>query len=154
MSWSLSRSQRFNFVGVQMRLVLYLWLLPLLLTPSARAQEPIDVTLVRLVATPEKFDGKLIRVIGFLRLEFEGNVLYIHQEDYEKAILGNGVWVDVNPLISKQKAKLDLNYVLVEGVFSSTNKGHMDMWSGAISQVRRAELWIPARNASSGAPSK
>jgi hypothetical protein len=49
------------------------------------------------------FDGKLVRVIGFLRLEFEGNVLYLHREDYIHSILGNGVWVDVGPLVAKQR---------------------------------------------------
>ena len=57
---------------------------------------------------PEKFDAKLIRVIGFLRLEFEGNVLYLHREDYENAILGDGIWVDATPAIMKQKATLNM----------------------------------------------
>jgi hypothetical protein len=44
------------------------------------------VSLVRLMATPEKYDGKAVQVVGFLRLEFEGNGLYLHQEDYEHGI--------------------------------------------------------------------
>jgi hypothetical protein len=106
-----------------------------------QAQEPTDVTLVRLIANPEKFDGKLIRVIGFLRLEFEGNVLYLHHEDYENAILGDGIWVDVTPVVAKQSATLNMNYVLLEGIFSAGERGHMGMWSGTIKQVRRAQLW-------------
>ena len=89
-----------------------------------KAAEPDDVTLVRLIANPEKFDGKLIRVIGFLRLEFEGNVLYLHREDYDHAILGNGIWVDVTPEMMKQNESLNLSYVLLEGIFSSSDKGH------------------------------
>ena len=112
-----------------------------LLVASVQAQEPTEVTLVQLIANPEKFDGKLIRVIGFLRLEFEGNVLYLHREDYENAILGNGIWVDVTPAIMKQYATLNMSYVLLEGIFSARDKGHMGMWSGSIRQVRRAQLW-------------
>lgn len=105
-------------------------------------QEPTDVTLVQLIANPEKFDGRLIRVIGFLRLAFEGNVLYLHREDYENAILGNGIWVEVTPAITTQSATLNVHYVLLEGVFSSRNRGHMSMWSGAIKQIGRAEPWV------------
>ena len=126
-----------------------------ILVPPMKAQEPADVTLVQLIANPDRFDGKLIRVIGFLRLEFEGDVLYLHREDYENAILGNGIWVSVTPAVAKQKATLNMNYVLLEGVFSSGDRGHMGMWSGAIKQIRRAELWAHAkRSAGANKPPK
>lgn len=105
------------------------------------AAEPENVTLVQLIADPQKFDGKLIRVIGFLRLEFEGDVLYLHREDYEHAILGDGIWVDATPEIAKQKQTLNTHYVLLEGVFDSKDRGHMGMWSGRLTKIRRAELW-------------
>jgi hypothetical protein len=82
-----------------------------------QAKEPLDVTLVQLIANPEKFDGKLIRVIGFLRPKFEGNVLYLHREDYEYGILGDGIWVDVTPEITKQSKTLNMHCVLLEGIF-------------------------------------
>ena len=106
-----------------------------------KAEEPVDVTMVQLIANPEKFDGKLVRVIGFLRLEFEGNVLYLHREDYENAILGDGIWVDITPEITKQSKTLNLHYVLLVGVFNSSDRGHMRMWSGTIKKIRRAERW-------------
>ena len=124
-----------------MKLIALACVMTALLVAPIQAQEPTDVTLVRLIASPEKFDGKLIRVIGFLRLEFEGNVLYLHREDYENAILGDGIWVDVTPVVTKQSATLNMNYVLLEGVFSAGERGHMGMWSGTIKQVRRAQLW-------------
>jgi hypothetical protein len=120
-------------------------LLTALLATPITAEQPVNVTLVRLIANPEKFDGKLIRVIGFLRLEFEGNVLYLHREDYEFAILGDGIWVDITPEMTKQSKTLNMNYVLLEGIFSSRERGHMSMWSGTIKQIRRAELWHTRR---------
>jgi hypothetical protein len=128
-----------------MKLIALACAMTALLVAPIQAQEPTDVTLVRLIANPEKFDGKLIRVIGFLRLEFEGNVLYLHREDYENAILGDGIWVDVTSVITKQSATLNMNYVLLEGVFSADERGHMGMWSGTIKQVRRAQLWRPVK---------
>ena len=103
-----------------------------------RTAEPTDVTLIQLIANPDKFDGKLVRVIGFLRLDFEGTVLYLHREDYEND-LRNGIWVDATLDLWKQEKTLNSNYVLVEGVFSSSFRGHMDMWCGSVSNIRRAE---------------
>ena len=105
------------------------------------AAEVTNVTLVQLIADPQKFGGKLIRVIGFLRLEFEGDVLYLHREDYEHAILGNGVWVDATLEIRKQNETLNLHYFLLEGVFDSMWRGHQGTWSGSLTKIRRAELW-------------
>jgi hypothetical protein len=118
-----------------------IFLAALLVVVPIKAQQPANVTLVQLITTPERFDGKLVRVIGFLRLEFEGNVLYLHREDYEHSILGNGIWVDVTPEMAKQRKTLNMNYVLIEGVFSVTERGHLDAWSGSIKQIQRAEVW-------------
>jgi len=113
---------------------------------STQAQEPTDVTLVQLIANPEKFDGRMIKVIGFFRFAFEGTVLYLHRQDYENAILGNGIWVDVTPGMVKQcVTTLHMNYAIFEGVFSARQRGHMNIWSGTIKQVRRAELWQSAK---------
>ena len=45
-------------------------------------QYAIDVSMVQLLATPEKYDGKLVRVIGVGNLEFEGNYLSLNKEDH------------------------------------------------------------------------
>ena len=127
-----------------MKTYILICLATILLATPVVAQQPTNVTLVQLIANPEKYDKQLIRVIGFLRLEFEGNVLYLHREDYENAILGDGIWVDVTPEIHKQSNTLDKQYVLLEGVFFSGDHGHMGMWSGAIKQIKRAQRWKPA----------
>lgn len=72
------------------------------LAAPVSAAEPTNVSMVQLIANPEKFDGKLIRIIGFLRLEFEGDALYLHREDYENGIMGDAIWVDVNSEITRQ----------------------------------------------------
>jgi hypothetical protein len=124
-----------------MKPIAFVCLATILLAVPLAAQQPTNVTIVQLIATPEKFDGKLIRVIGFLRLEFEGDVLYLHREDYENAILGDGIWVDATAEMNKQSATLNMHYVLLEGIFSSREHGHMGMWSGTIKQIRRAQQW-------------
>ena len=56
--------------------------------------EPLDVSMIQLIARPIDFDGEYVRVIGFYRHEFEGNALYLHREDYEQGLTSNGVWMN------------------------------------------------------------
>jgi hypothetical protein len=107
---------------------------------------PSIVSMVQLIATPEKFDGKVVLVVGFLRLEFEGNCLYLHKEDYEHSITKNGLWVVRNPVINAKSEALNMHYVLVLGTFNATNKGHMDLSSGSLTDIRAASLWPPAQH--------
>src|SRR5947208_9935806 len=51
--------------------------------------EPLYVSMLQLISTPEKFDGKLVSVIGYLRFELHGNLLFVHREDEENGILSN-----------------------------------------------------------------
>jgi hypothetical protein len=121
------------------------FLFTLLVVPS-KADQPLDVSMIQLLANPEKFDGKHIRIIGFLRIEFEGNALYFHREDYQIGLLKNAIWVDVTPEMEKQSSKLNMQYVLLEGIFSASEKGHMDAFSGSIGHINRAMPWPSRRN--------
>ena len=49
------------------------------------------VSLVQLIASPAEYDGNVVAVIGFLRLEFEGNELYLGRDDYRYAVTKNGL---------------------------------------------------------------
>ena len=51
-----------------------------------------DASIVELIATPEMFDGKRVRTVGFVHLEFEGNGLYLHKEDWTHSLYRNGLW--------------------------------------------------------------
>jgi hypothetical protein len=106
-----------------------------------KAQEPKNVSMVQLIADPSKFDGDEIRVIGYLRLDFEGEVLYLHKEDYEQSIVGNGIWIDITPSQLQNWSKRGGGYAIAEGRFSASNKGHMGMWSGALKNVTRLDPW-------------
>ena len=105
------------------------------------AAEPLDVSLVRLIANPKDYDGKVVRVIGFMRLEFEGDGIYLHQDDYQHSIYKNGLWIGASEDMHKRKAELDQKYVLVEGTFNAKMTGHMGLWSGSIQKITRCQVW-------------
>ena len=56
------------------------------------------------------------------------------------------MWIDVNPLFGKQEATLNMNYVLVEGIFDADEGGHMGLWSGSITKIQRTVLWSEIKN--------
>lgn len=113
-------------------------------TAMATAQPPHelhDVSLIRLIANPEAFDGTRVRVIAFLHLEFEGDALYVSRADSENYVTKNGVWIDVPDPVRKDALQYSDRYVLVEGVFSAKHHGHMGLFSGALSKTSHVEVW-------------
>lgn len=126
-------------------LVIGLCLVACALAGAALAQQPADVSMVQLIANPSAFNGKLIRVTGFLRLEFEGNELYLHKDDYIHSVYKNGLWLELSRDESAKNMRLDQNYVTVIGVFDSRDQGHNGLASGAIVKIQHIEL-SPRRN--------
>lgn len=116
-------------------------LAPLLFGAGKVNQSALDISLIQLVASPEKSTGKVVRTIGFLHVEFEGNAIYVHREDYEKRLSKNSLWIDASPEMMTEMKKMSDHYVLIEGVFAPGDRGHMDMNSGAIVKITRAEIW-------------
>ena len=107
--------------------------------PPVSASEPKDVSLVQLIANSAEWHGKLVRVDGYCRLEFEETVLYLHEEDSEHLITRNGVWLRLGWPIPEKYRDVGDGYVLVEGVFDADQAGHMGMFSGEIKDVRRIQ---------------
>ena len=106
------------------------------------AAEPLSVSLIQLIANPKDYDGKVVRVIGFVKLEFEGNAIYLHQDDYKHNITKNGLWIDVTDDIRKKQKDYDQKYVLLEGTFNAKETGHMGLWSGSIQKISRFQVSI------------
>ncbi|HJQ19130.1 MAG TPA: hypothetical protein VJ867_02205 [Gemmatimonadaceae bacterium] len=102
-------------------------------------------SLIELIARPEPFDGKPVRVIGFVNFEFEGNAIYVSRSDWENHIASNGLWIDPPTGYESDSASSrktpNQQYVIVEGTFRGAQRGHMGMWSGAIEKVTRLEAW-------------
>src|SRR5882762_70162 len=112
------------------------------ISPARAGDMPEDVSIIQLIATPEKFDRKFVRLIGFLCIAFEGDSIYLHREDFEKGIPRNGLRVDIP---EKHDPKLSMHYVLIEGTFDANDHGHMGMFGGAIRKISRMTAWPPKK---------
>ena len=104
-----------------------------------------DVSLLQLIATPERFDGKLVRVKGYCRLAFEGTALYLHQQDYEHGMPENSVWLEISRSEREGRKALQDKYVIVEARFGASERGHFGMFSGSLKEIARLELWSDPR---------
>lgn len=105
----------------------------------------LDVSIINLISNPKKFNGKHIRLEGILEWEFESHSVYLTRDDYNYGITKNAIWLDTNEEEFFEKSddlnKMNGKYVIIEGVFNSGENGHFDMYSGAIENVTRMELW-------------
>jgi hypothetical protein len=80
--------------------------------------------------------------IGFLRIEFEGNAIYLHQEDFQYSIYQNAVWIDIPSDMTKQEQQsVNMQYVICAGRFQGSRHGHMGAFSGEVTEVTRLESW-------------
>lgn len=107
---------------------------------SSASPGPVDLGMVALLAAPEKYESKVVRVIGFLCIEFEGDALYLHEEDYRYGLTKDSFALRLTDSQRKQFKNLNLKYVLIEGTVYA-NGPELDMWSGAIGNIVRFEAW-------------
>ena len=108
-------------------------------------QKVESISLMQLIVNPEKHHGKLVRVIGTSRIEFEGNSIWFTKEHDKHRIYKNAPWIDpdyqVLQATPQQLEKFNGKYILMEGVCNKDDRGHMGMNSGTLKDVTRFQLW-------------
>lgn len=102
-----------------------------------------NIPLIRLIANPEKYQGKTIQIRGYLNLEFEGNAIYFHEEDYVRSLTENSLWVEFSKDITEKKNINDYSkkYVIIVGTFEMNSRGHMGIFGGTIKNITRLDYW-------------
>jgi hypothetical protein len=94
------------------------------------------VSLINLVATPERYDGKYVSVLGYVSLEFEGSAIYLDREDMRRCLTKNAIWLNVELGTNIPREELYRRFhgkcCLVEGRFNAQDKGHLGLFSGGL----------------------
>ena len=108
--------------------------------------------MIELIANPEKFDGKRVFVSGFVHFEFEGNGLYLHEEDFVDALWSNGIGLSVTPAQEKQYAVCDAKYCDIIGTFHAVQAGYFSLWSGHLSDITTIGPLATSANKSGSIP--
>ena len=94
-----------------------------------------SVSMIELIANPQKFDGQRVIISGFVRLEFEGNAIYLHEEDYRNILWKNGLALKMTLAQQKQYADRGSKYCNVIGTFHAVSPGYFSLWSGGLSNI-------------------
>lgn len=122
-------------------LVLLFWTCGAIANP-----EPTRVSLLKLIATPEKYSGKLVAVEGYLHVKFEDSVLYLTKDHADRLMGKEGLWVNYSDEISflptseNNLGYFDAKWVTLIGVFEFSgeqNHGHLSTNSGTLNKVSR-----------------
>jgi len=113
-----------------------------------------NVSIIRLIACPEKYDGKRVTVRGFLRLGFEDIALYMHREDYERSLLANSIYVSLTEKQIEKFRKYDRQYVVITGVFTRCDETQFVCpFSGHIREIGdHVDFWPLRPDESGGKP--
>ena len=109
--------------------------------PSGAPRLVASEGMVALLAMPEKYEGRTVRTLGFLCVEFEGDALYLHEEDYRYGLVKDSFALRLSESQRREFKKLSLRYVLIEGTVYANGLERTDMWSGAIGKITRLEAW-------------
>ncbi len=106
-------------------------------------EEYLDVSLIKLITTPEKYHGKRIQVKGYLKIQFEGNAIYLHKEDRVNFLTKNAFWVEFSDKLTEKVNPQDYSeqYVIIIGTFNMKSLGHMGLFSGTFENIIRLDPW-------------
>ena len=116
-------------------------------TQITTASTVTDVSMIALLASPQQYEGRLVRTSGFLCIEFEGDALYLHKEDYRYGLTKNSFRLRLSKLQREQFKNLSSHYVLIEGTVYANGPETTDIWSGALGMISRLENWPIDRGA-------
>lgn len=114
--------------------------------PDGGAAE--SVSMVQLIARPEEFDGRRVRLIAWLSLGFEESVVYLHREDFDVANSSNALWLELDGQPEGATRTIPSGrrgWVVVEGVFERSLRGHLGASRGGIRDVTTLVPWKPKR---------
>ena len=97
----------------------------------------LDASIISLIASPKAYDNTMVRVTGYMIIEFEGDAVYFHKEDEINKIYKNGLWLDLSNCDRDSLKLINGSYVIIEGVFHSSDLGHLNLFSGAFKSIKR-----------------
>ena len=131
-------------------MVMLLWLCTLLPVRLSHAQDLGDhesVSLINLIATPDRYDSKKVAVAGWITLKFENMSLCL------ASVVPSSkecIWVEIEDssgsssqpparITDKVNAWSSMSgkRVVVHGTFDKANTGHFGGWSGAVGRIVR-----------------
>lgn len=114
---------------------------------APKPPKPIIVGMIALLASPQKYNGKIIQTIGYLNIGsmHENDNLWLHEEDGKLSLFKNSFALDLSDDQRKKFIHLNHTYVLIVGTLHSEGPEGTNMNSGIIMRISRLDGWQPYR---------
>jgi hypothetical protein len=121
-------------------------------TTSLAAAEPESkwVSVINLIASPERYHGKLVHVTGWATISFEDTALCLSEKP---ASTKECLWLEITegpfalsegqttyPKAEAEWKKFHNQVITIQGAFDMRNQGHMGAFSGAIGRISKVYL--------------
>lgn len=107
-------------------------------------KEAVNVTCDDILAEPERYNGKLVRVIGYGYFHGEGHVVY-PDENPTNQVNNHYIPVEYNELeldITKEELYgFDGKLILIEGTYDTSKLNWGGVLPGGITNISRIDLW-------------
>jgi len=112
---------------------------------TEKEPKPVNVGMIALLASPEKYNNKSIRTIGFLHLGRirEDDSLWLYEEDGKLFLYQNSFALALSDAQRRDSLNLNHTYVLITGTFRSEKPGSTKMDSGTIVNITEIGGWQP-----------
>ena len=125
--------------GIKLRGVI---LIIMVILFTGLSEGPGDVEFEDLLTDPEKFDGKMVRVVGFYYIRSPSSVLFSSKKAALKGDTKQSIWIrpDFETADGLPPVRKNRKWVRVVGVFRSGTLGIFDQYQGEITEIRNMEV--------------
>jgi hypothetical protein len=90
-----------------------------------------EVPVLRLIASPEKYDGQHVLVSALVSRRFEDDAAYMSEDDFRYGNTANAIWLNFDSPRDRDDSS-DGHWCIAEGVFVANAHGHLDLFSGSL----------------------
>jgi hypothetical protein len=106
-----------------------------------RGADAEAVSLVQLIATPERFDGKRVIVSGVAKIRIDASGLFLSEADADHDVTRNAIWLAFGrEVLGRTRwAEFNRKYVYAVGTFRAGERGRLEAYSGALVHVERID---------------
>lgn len=97
------------------------------------------VEMQKIIQIPNKYDSVIVQTSGYFRGRFEDVAIYLSPQDIESDNYKNAIWIifdkDLGLYEDEKWEKLQGEKLVVRGTFNSRFKGHLNQYSGQLTNV-------------------
>ena len=135
-----SKSRRLSASGILPKIALFIVTSVFAYDAAHSAADVPHVSLVALIATPERFDGQYVNVQGVAYFDSKHyiNAIFLTREDKIRGNASNAVFLYLSPKLGNADG-LNGKFVTAQGKFTSANKGHLNVFPACLVDVDRLE---------------